>query len=113
MLSSRHSDELLPSKSLDLLRQQLGLLVAVAQCFVDPMEMMAWWKAVVPGEFRMGSEEYWESAQRGEETLPPQDGQLSGNDLLHMDKLMPGWAKLMPASPTASPTGSRPSSGRR
>ena len=65
------------------------------ECFGDPMEMMAWWKAVVPGEFRMGSEEYWESAQRGEETLPPQDGQLSGNDLLHMDKLMPGWAKAL------------------
>ena len=65
------------------------------ECFVDPMEMMGWWKAVDPGEFRMGSEEYWESAQRGEEALPPQEGQLSGNDLMHMDKLMPGWAKSL------------------
>ena len=29
---------------------------------VDPMEMMSWWKAVDPGEFKMGSEDYWESA---------------------------------------------------
>ena len=25
---------------------------------VDPMEMMSWWKAVDPGEFKMGSKEY-------------------------------------------------------
>ena len=29
---------------------------------VDPLEMMHWWKAVDPGVFKMGSEEYWRNA---------------------------------------------------
>src|SRR6056297_893008 len=32
---------------------------------VTPNEMMRWWKAIDPGEFQMGSKEYWESAQNG------------------------------------------------
>ena len=66
------------------------------ECFVDPMEMMSWWKAVDPGEFKMGSEDYWESSKHGDEQDVPQgESMMSGNDLMNMDMLMPGWAKAM------------------
>lgn len=29
---------------------------------VDPLQMMKWWKAIDPGIFKMGSEEYWRSS---------------------------------------------------
>lgn len=32
------------------------------ECTIDPLDMMKWWKAVDPGPFKMGSEEYWRSA---------------------------------------------------
>ena len=39
---------------------------------VDPLSMMSWWKANDPGEFKMGSKEYWESAFQSDNPLPPE-----------------------------------------
>jgi hypothetical protein len=42
---------------------------------VTPDEMMAWFKAIDPGKFKMGSKEYWESAMNGGgEDVPPTEG---------------------------------------
>jgi len=58
---------------------------------VDPMEMMSWWKAVDPGEFKMGSKEYWESAMNGIEDggVPPAGGPQSASDMLTVQHIMP------------------------
>ena len=37
---------------------------------VDPLSMMFWWKAVDPGDFLMGSEEYWKHAELGASSIP-------------------------------------------
>ncbi len=44
--------------------------------------MMRWWKAIDPGEFQMGSKEYWESAQNGGDDVPPPEGHV-GNESGH------------------------------
>jgi len=58
---------------------------------VDPMEMMSWWKAVDPGEFKMGSKEYWESAMNGVEDggVPPAGGPQAASDMLTVQHIMP------------------------
>ena len=37
-----------------------------AEHTVDPLEMLYWWKAQDPGEFRIGSEEFWASSLTAE-----------------------------------------------
>jgi len=57
---------------------------------VDPIELFAWWKAVDPGEFAMGSKEYWQSAISGEGSdIPPQEGPGSYSRLMTVDDIMP------------------------
>ena len=62
---------------------------------VDPLSMLHWWKAVDPGEFHMGSEEYWRSAFQSNSVVPPRDGPMSGADLLTVKQIMPMPWKLM------------------
>lgn len=55
---------------------------------VDPLEMMSWWKAQDPGEFKMGSKEYWESGMN-DNAVPPKSGPESALDLLTVKDFMP------------------------
>ena len=48
----------------------------------DPMKMLHWWKAVDPGEFKMGSKEYWDSAE-SDLVIPPEEG--GSNPLNHLE----------------------------
>ena len=62
---------------------------------VDPLEMIHWWKAEDPGEFHMGSKEYWESAMQ-DTAIPPKEGKESGADLLTVKDFMPQpWSQLI------------------
>lgn len=62
---------------------------------IPPIEMMTWWKAVDPGEFKMGSKEYWESSMQ-DTKVPPKPGHQSGMDLLTVDDIVPpGWDQMM------------------
>lgn len=54
----------------------------------EPLEMLYWWKAADPGEFHMGSEEYWQSAMQ-DNTVPPKQGPESASDLLTVSDIMP------------------------
>ena len=59
---------------------------------VDPLEMMSWWKAQDPGEFQMGSKEYWEQGEHSTDTIPKQQGpQSSGNILTPRDVVPAPW----------------------
>ena len=63
---------------------------------VDPLEMLYWWKACDPGEFKMGSEEYWQSAMTNDNPIPPKDGPESAMDLLTVKDFMPSpWSQLI------------------
>lgn len=68
---------------------------------VTPMDMMYWWKAVDPGDFKIGSKEYWESAFSGNQGNPPPpnaggtSSYLSATTLASVDSLIPEWAKAM------------------
>lgn len=55
---------------------------------VDPLEMLYWWKAQDPGEFKMGSEEYWQSAMNDNQ-IPPKEGPESALDLIVVKDIMP------------------------
>lgn len=56
---------------------------------MDPLEMLYWWKACDPGEFKMGSDEFWQSSQTGDNVIPPKAGPESAQDLLTVKELMP------------------------
>ena len=56
---------------------------------VDPLDMLYWWKAIDPGKFLMGSEEYWSSATQGDNVIPPQENKESVMDLLTVNDVMP------------------------
>ena len=56
---------------------------------VDPLDMLYWWKAIDPGKFLMGSEEYWSSATQGDNVIPPQENKESVMDLLTVNDIMP------------------------
>ena len=60
---------------------------------VDPLSMMAWWKAVDPGEFKMGSEEYWRAAMMSQDVIPPTGGKRSAQDLLTPKDLQGVWGR--------------------
>ena len=49
---------------------------------VTPISMMSWWKAVDPGPFKMGSEEYWQQAVMTQDVIPPTGVKTSAADLL-------------------------------
>ena len=56
---------------------------------VDCMSMMNWWKAEDPGEFKMGCEEYWKSAELGNHMIPPRDNPFSATELMNVKDIMP------------------------
>ena len=56
---------------------------------VDPLSMMAWWKAVDPGEFKMGGPEFWRQAELGQHQIPPKTGPESAMDLMSVKDFMP------------------------
>jgi hypothetical protein len=56
---------------------------------VTPESMMFWWKAQDPGEFKMGSKEYWEAGTQNDNPIPPKEGPQSGADLLSADDVFP------------------------
>jgi hypothetical protein len=63
---------------------------------VDPLEMLFWWKATDPGEFRMGSKEFWESAMTTDSPIPPKEGPESAGDLLTVKDFMPApWSQMV------------------
>ena len=55
---------------------------------VDPLELMSWWKAIDPGEFKMGSKEYWKSAE-SDNSVPPAMGPMSAQQFLGVKDIMP------------------------
>lgn len=55
---------------------------------VDPLEMLYWWKACDPGEYKMGSKEYWQSAMN-DNTVPPEGQPSNIMDLLTTKDIMP------------------------
>ena len=62
---------------------------------VDPLSMLYWWKAQDPGEFKIGSTEYWQSAMN-DNTVPPKSGPESALDLLTVKDFMPHpWAQMI------------------
>ena len=64
---------------------------------VQPLEMLYWWKAQDPGEFKMGSVEYWQSAMDGnEDEVPPAPVPEGSGDMLStMDLLNPYFKQFM------------------
>ena len=56
---------------------------------VDPIEMLAWWKAVDPGPFKMGTKEYWRSATTNANDFPPDDTAESATQLITVKDIMP------------------------
>lgn len=56
---------------------------------VSPLSMMGWFKACDPGEFRMGSEEYWRAAEMGTQRIPPGGGPTGSSDLMNVKDFMP------------------------
>lgn len=63
---------------------------------VDPLEMLYWWKASDPGEFHMGSEEYWQSSTTNDNPIPPKEGPQSAQDLLTVKDFMPQpWGQML------------------
>ena len=67
-----------------------------AEHTVDPLEMLYWWKAQDPGEFRIGSEEFWASSLTADSEVPPQMGPEAASDLLSVRDMMPApWSGMI------------------
>ena len=62
---------------------------------VDPLQMLYWWKAADPGDFKMGSKEYWQAGVEGTDAVPPAQGPESSSDLLTVKDIMPEPWKTM------------------
>jgi len=63
---------------------------------VDPLQMLYWWKASDPGEFHMGSKEFWQSAMASDNPIPPKQGIESATDLLTVKDFMPApWSQMI------------------
>lgn len=63
---------------------------------IDPLEMLHWWKACDPGEFHMGSKEYWESGTVTDNPIPPKEGPEASTDLLVVKDFMPHpWSQFI------------------
>tara|TARA_B110000261_G_scaffold82268_1_gene94569 strand:+ start:10270 stop:11271 length:1002 start_codon:yes stop_codon:yes gene_type:complete len=56
---------------------------------VTPLSMLSWWKAVDPGEFHMGSEEYWRQSMLAEHTIPQRAGGGGSSELMNVRDFMP------------------------
>tara|TARA_B100000795_G_scaffold261632_1_gene238601 strand:- start:1279 stop:2145 length:867 start_codon:yes stop_codon:yes gene_type:complete len=56
----------------------------------DPIDTLAWWKAVDPGPFVMGSEAYWDSAKVADDGgLPPMPGVISSRNMVNVKNVFP------------------------
>ena len=67
-----------------------------AEHTVDPLEMLYWWKAQDPGEFKVGSEEYWASALTSDCEVPPNQGPEAASDLMSVHDIMPApWSNYI------------------
>ena len=63
---------------------------------VDPLEMMAWWKAQEIGPFQMGSKEYWEAAMNTDQPVPSREGPVSAQQLMSVKDIFPApWDQLV------------------
>ena len=72
---------------------------------VDPLSMLAWWKAEDPGPFHMGSEEYWRSAELGNYMIPPRTAPSSAMELMNVKEIMPAPWKDFPTERGATTIG--------
>lgn len=50
----------------------------------NPLDMIKWWKAEDPGEYKMGSKEYWDSAMK-DFTAPPAPQMKAASKLTNID----------------------------
>jgi hypothetical protein len=66
--------------------------------------MLGWWKAIDPGEFHMGSEEYWRQAFLSDSEIPKGPEQKSTASLLTVKNIMPMPWKLLDTSRSGNPT---------
>lgn len=65
---------------------------------VDPTEIMAWWKAHDPGEFKVGSPEYWDAALTSPNPTPPFQNEWTATKLYNLDAIMPtSFQALLPS----------------
>ena len=63
---------------------------------VDPLSMLYWWKASDPGDFHMGSKEFWETAMMSDNPIPPKEGPEASSDLLTVKDFMPQpWKQMI------------------
>ena len=66
-----------------------ALVIDTDPNFVNVIDALSWWKAVDPGEFKVGSQEYWESAMTGDEAVPPTMGAQSAIDMMVPQDVIP------------------------
>lgn len=63
---------------------------------VDPLSMLGWFKAIDPGPFVMGDEEYWRSAVLGQHEVAPAKNQMRTMDLIGIDDVLPApWSDIL------------------
>ena len=74
---------------------------------VDPLSMLGWWKAIDPGPFKMGSEEFWRSAELGNAQIPPRDAPMSASELMNVKDFMPRPWRDFPTERGATTVGRR------
>lgn len=55
---------------------------------VTPEDMMYWWKAQDPGNFKMGSKAYWESALQ-DNSVPSKEAPIAASQLMSVKDVMP------------------------
>lgn len=77
------------------------------ECEVDPLMMLGWWKAEDPGDFKMGTEEFWRSAELGNYMIPPRERASAASELLNVKDIMPKPWKYFPTERGATTIGRR------
>ena len=66
-----------------------ALVVDTDPNFVNVIDGLMWWKACDPGEFKVGSKEYWESSMTADDAVPPTTGTESTMNMLVPQDVMP------------------------
>ena len=74
---------------------------------VNPLDMLGWWKAEDPGEFKMGGPEFWRSAQLGTAMIPPRAAPMSATELMNVKDIMPRPWRDFPTERGATTIGRR------
>ena len=73
------------------------LVIDTSENTNDPMTMLKWWRAEDPGEFKLGTKEYWKAADDEEATPPANLGSepMSARDLIDTVSLFhPKWQRM-------------------